>query len=346
MLKEIVMQKPYLENQTVDTIYFGGGTPSLLTASEISTLIAAIYENYKVGDLKECTIEANPDDLSPKYLKELKATGIDRLSIGVQSFRQEDLLFMHRAHTAQQADFAIKASQDTGFTNLSIDLIYGTPGLTDAAWKQNLLIMKGLSIPHFSAYALTVEQKTALHHAIAQKKAAPVDPAQSAGQFEILMESAASLGYDHYEISNFALPNHYAVHNTNYWLGAHYLGIGPAAHSFNGKGRKWNIANNALYATSILENNKLNCEEEALSPTEQINEYIMTSLRTMWGLNMDKITKSWGAINLKAIIDQAKVYLDNKMLVIDGNFLKLTNKGKLFADKIASDLFIDAILDH
>ncbi len=340
ILKEIEIHRDYLDGAPVETIYFGGGTPSLLSADEISIIFDTILKYYPVTNLKECTLEANPDDLDKKYLQSLRSTPIDRLSIGVQSFRDEDLLYMKRAHNAQQADYAIKAAQDAGFANLTIDLIYGTPGLTDTAWKKNLSKTAEFGIHHFSSYALTVEDKTALHHAILHKKAVPIDPEQAAGQFEILMEQAAAMGYEHYEISNFALPGKYAIHNTNYWMGLHYLGIGPAAHSFDGTSRRWNIANNAMYAKSILQEHKLPYEEEKLTPTEHLNEYIMTSLRTMWGCDLDKIANEWDSTYATLVEKSSHLFQEKKWLKQDGRKLKLTNEGKLFADKIAAEMFV------
>ena len=341
MLQEIAMQRDYLQGAAIETIYFGGGTPSLLSADEINRLIDAICSHYPVGQLKEVTLEANPDDLDKNYLRSLRGTPISRFSIGVQSFRDEDLRYMRRAHNAQQADAAIKAAQDAGFENLTIDLIYGVPGLSDAAWKQNLDKVRQLSIPHFSAYALTVEERTALHYEIAQRKAASVDNERSAAQLEILMETAATMGYEHYEISNLALPGRYAVHNTNYWRGLPYLGIGPSAHSFDGGiRRRWNVANNAQYTASILQEHKLPYEEETLTPHERLNEYIMTSLRTQWGCDLAHITAHWDATSAKEVLRSSELFMEKKWLVHEGDKLTLTNKGKLFADRVASELFV------
>ncbi len=344
MLRELELQKNYLQGHTIETIYFGGGTPSLLTADEVMLLTDRIYALYPVGDLKEFTLEANPDDLSQQYLKELRRTPVNRFSMGIQSFRETDLRYMNRAHTAQQADYAIKAAQDAGFDNLSIDLIYGTPGLSDTDWKYNLSQVRALSIPHFSAYALTVEEGTALHHNIAKKKAKPVDTDQAAAQFEILMEQAEVMGYEHYEISNLALQGQYAVHNTNYWRGAPYLGIGPSAHSFDGKNnRRWNVANNALYIKSLLAEGKAVYEEETLTPVEHLNEYIMTSLRTIWGCDLDKITNEWGSDAAKQVLDSAALFIEKEQLRYENHKLLLTHKGKLFADRIAGSLFLDVL---
>ena len=342
MLQEIEMQREYLQGRTIETVYFGGGTPSLLSVDDINRLFDAIHKFYPIHDLKECTLEANPDDLSKQYLQSLRNTPVSRFSIGIQSFREEDLLYMKRAHSAQQADYAIKAAQDAGFDNLSIDLIYGTPGLTDTAWKQNLSKVKELRIPHFSSYALTVEDRTALQYAITHKKAAPVNPDQAAGQFEILMDQAAAMGYDHYEISNLALPGRYAVHNTNYWRGNHYLGIGPSAHSFNGTSRRWNVANNAVYAKGILQEHKLAFEEEQLSTLDHLNEYIMTSLRTMWGCDLAKIAREWDDTCATMVEKSSHLFMEKKWLTLNDRKLTLTNPGKLFADRIAAELFVSA----
>jgi len=342
MLLELEMQKDYLQGQNIETIYFGGGTPSLLSADEIMRLIDAIYRLYPVQELKECTLEANPDDLTAQYLKEIRNTPIDRFSIGVQSFKESDLLFMNRAHNAQQADYAIKAAQDAGFSNLTLDLIYGTPGLSDVDWKYNLRQVATLQIPHFSAYALTVEEGTALYQNIRNKKTAALDNEQAAGQFEILMEQAAAMGYEQYEISNLALPGCYAVHNTNYWRGLPYLGIGPSAHSFNGISRRWNIANNALYTQSILSQHNIPYEEELLTPVQHLNEYIMTSLRTMWGCDLDKIAIEWGNEYVQALGNNSLALQEKGHIQINENKLVLTANGRLFADRIAADLFFDS----
>lgn len=338
--KEIELQKDYLSGETIETVYIGGGTPSLLPVSDIQKLFDSILENFKIDTLKEFTLEANPDDLTRAYLQELRATNINRFSIGVQSFRDEDLRYMNRAHNAQQADYAIKAAQDAGFTNLSIDLIYGVPGLSDKDWINNLSKIKELDIPHFSSYALTVEEGTALHHNIRTKKTAPVNAEQAATQFEILAEQADLMGYEQYEISNLAKPSHRAIHNTNYWLGKPYLGLGPSAHSFDGNTRRWNIANNALYIKSLLLENKLTYEEEILTKEQQLNEYIMTSLRTSWGCDLNHITTKWGSDYVTQIMKDAQQFIEQDKIMYKDNHLLLTLKGKLWADRIAGELFI------
>jgi oxygen-independent coproporphyrinogen-3 oxidase len=304
-----------LQGESVNTVYFGGGTPSLLSADDINRFMDTIMRHYNVTDLQECTLEANPDDLSNTYLRSLKTTSVNRLSIGVQSFHDADLVYMHRAHSAAQADYVIKAAQDIGFPTLSIDLIYGVPGLTDAGWKQNLSLVRDLQIPHFSSYALTVEEGTILHHQIKTKKTAPVDAHQSARQFEILMEQAAVMGFDHYEISNFGLPGHHAIHNTNYWRGIPYVGIGPSAHSFNGTSRQWNVANNALYLSSLSQQT-IPSEVEKLTPVQQLNEYIMTSLRTMWGCDINKVADTWGSFFADQLKNNTEPFLDRNWLII------------------------------
>ena len=340
ILAELELRRDYLQGAAIETVYFGGGTPSLLSADEINIIIDRILQYYPVNNLKEVTLEANPDDLDKKYLQALRGTPVNRFSIGVQSFRDEDLRYMKRAHNASEADYAIKAAQDAGFANLSIDLIYGTPGLTDADWKKNLSKVRELGIPHFSSYALTVEDKTELQHAIKNKKAQPVDPEQAAGQFELLMEQAAAMGYEHYEISNLAQPGMYAIHNTNYWRGSHYLGIGPSAHSFNGTSRRWNVANNALYSKHILQDHKPLYEEEQLSRTDHLNEYIMTSLRTMWGCDLEKIENDWDISYATMVEKSSHLFQEKRWLTQQGRKLVLTTAGKLFADKIASEMFV------
>jgi oxygen-independent coproporphyrinogen-3 oxidase len=297
-----------------------------------------IFSLFPNIDLKECTLEANPDDINSYFLKELKTTPVDRLSIGVQSFRDEDLKFMNRAHNASQADYAIKEAQDAGFSNLTIDLIYGVPEMNDNAWQQNLHKLSSYQIPHFSSYTLTVEEGTALHHSIKKQKTKAVDEEQSAKQFEMLIDFAQTNGYEQYEISNFAFPNHYAIHNTNYWKSEKYLGIGPSAHSFDGVSRRWNIANNALYVQLINKKEK-HFEEETLSSAQQLNEYIMTSLRTQWGCDLENIIQKFGKEISEKIKTEATIFVQKDWLIIKDEKLLLTKKGKLFADRIASELF-------
>lgn len=338
--EELEIRKDFLKAAPLETIYWGGGTPSLLSYDEISRIFERIAQLYGLDQLQECTLEANPDDLNKDFLKQLRRSPINRFSMGVQSFRDEDLRYMNRAHDAEQADYAIKAAQDAGFENITIDLIYGTPGLSDEAWKHNLLKMASLDIPHFSAYALTVEEKTALEYAIRKGRQAPVDQEQSARQLELLMDFAPGIGYEQYEISNFARDGRYALHNTNYWRGVPYLGIGPSAHSFDGRVRVANIANNALYTQNIQQRSPLS-EEEQLTPEQRLNEYIMTGLRTMWGCNLDYISAEWGAGAAMALKNNSQAFQEQGWLLLDAeNHMKLSLRGRLFADHIASELFV------
>lgn len=338
---ELVQQKEFLMDQAIESIYFGGGTPSLLEEDELMRIFDLIAEHYDLNALKECTLEANPDDLNKQYVRALKKMPINRLSIGIQSFFDSDLHYMNRAHNAQQAEYAIKNAQDIGFENLSIDLIYGTPGLSNNAWQENLGKTLALSIPHFSAYALTVEEGTTLHYAIHKKNQQAVDPEQSAQQFEILMDLTPMMGFEQYEISNFAAQGKYALHNTNYWKGIPYLGIGPSAHSFDGRNRKNNIAHNSLYIKSIIEEGKLNQETETLNDIQRVNEYIMTSLRTIWGCDLNYIKQTWGSSWAKHIREESAQFEEKKWLKIANSVIYLTNSGKLFADHISATLFID-----
>jgi oxygen-independent coproporphyrinogen-3 oxidase len=338
--KELSLRRAFLMGAAIETIYFGGGTPSLLSYDELSRMFEQIDRLYGLSSVKECTLEANPDDINKNYLKELRRSPINRFSMGVQSFRDEDLRYMNRAHNATQADYAIKATQDAGYERITIDLIYGTPGLTNADWKDNLNLMNKLNIRHFSAYALTVEEKTALDYAIRKGRQAPVDQEQSAQQLEILMDFAAEQGFEQYEISNFAKQEQYALHNTNYWRGISYLGIGPSAHSFDGKQRIANVANNALYAQNMLAGNPL-YESEQLSPEESCNEYIMTSLRTMWGCDLDRIAMEWGSDAASKIKKSSQPFVEKDWLLMkSNNLLLLSREGKLFADHIAAALFV------
>ena len=337
--QEIKLQKRYLENEVVETIYFGGGTPSLLSATEISNIIETIHQTFEVSNLPEITLEANPDDLGVEKLKEIKNTVVNRLSIGVQSFFDEDLKWMNRAHEAKEAETAIKRAQDYGLENITIDLIYGYPLLSDEKWKQNIQKTLDLAIPHISSYSLTVEPKTALASFINNGKQKPLDEAQSAAQFQILMTELTQNGFEHYEISNFAKPNQYAKHNTNYWRGINYLGIGPSAHSFNGQSRQWNIANNAKYIHD-LELKKIPSTIEILTLENKFNEYVMTSLRTQWGIDLAKIYQDFGSDYKKQLMAFADEHIQKDLLAFADEKLTLTTKGKLFADRIAADLFI------
>ena len=335
--EELRLQASYLQNHAIDTIYFGGGTPSLLSAEELQSIFVSIERYYSINELKEFTLEANPDDLDANYLNALQNTSVNRLSIGVQSFKEADLLFMNRAHSIQQVDYALKCAQDKGFTNISIDLIYGTPNLSMKEWEQHLNTMLTYEIPHFSSYGLTVEPKTTLAHQIKTKQLPALNPDEAAQQFLLLIDWAKENNFDHYEISNFGKPGAHAIHNTNYWKGIPYLGIGPSAHSFNHKSRQWNIANNQVYIKSILQDQTIPATVEELSIADQVNEYVMTSLRTMWGCDLDKIKNTWHTTLDTVIIEK---YMQQQLLTQHQQTIFLSKQGKLFADAIAADLFI------
>ena len=337
ILKELDLQKDYLSDKSIETIYFGGGTPSLLDEKDLLLFFEKIYQLFSVTSNAEITLEANPDDLSLEKLKVLKNTPINRLSIGVQSFNEADLQFMNRAHNANEATSCIQNAQSIGFDNLTVDLIYGSPTTSNSQWEKNVQQLFDFDIPHLSCYCLTVEPNTALDNFVKKGKAPAVDEEKSAHQFEMLMQMMEANSYDHYEISNFAKPDMHARHNSNYWFGIPYLGVGPSAHSFNGKSRQWNIANNAFYIKDLKEN-KLNCEVETLSPDQQYNEYVMTSLRTMWGCDLEKI-KSWGETTTQYFLNKSEVFIKNKTLQKEGQFFKLTRQGKLLADNISMELF-------
>ncbi|MEO8794391.1 MAG: radical SAM family heme chaperone HemW [Daejeonella sp.] len=337
---EIIIQTNYLEQQTIDTIYFGGGTPSVLDAEDLHVLINTIFENYSVSPSAEITIEANPDDLNPQKVKELKQTSVNRFSIGVQSFFEEDLIWMNRAHTSAEAESSVKRVQDAGFENITIDLIYGYPLLSNGKWKENINHFIELKVPHLSAYSMTVEPATALASFIKKGKQQPMNESQSAEQFSYLMDQMENAGFDQYEISNFALPGMISKHNSNYWKGISYLGIGPSAHSFNGSNRQWNIANNSKYIEAISAN-KIPAETEILTPANKMNEYIMTSLRTSWGLNKEYFEQTFGNEYLNIVKDNLS-QIDDSWFLDQENTITLTREGKLFADHIASELFIDA----
>ena len=337
LAKEIRIRKVEFEKDVVETIYLGGGTPSRLQISEIKILIDDIYKHYKISEKPEITIEANPDDLTEEYLSELSKIGVNRLSIGIQSFFEDDLKLMNRAHNVVEAKNALAIAKKY-FDNISIDLIYGIPGMSNEKWKQNIAIALGFGINHISSYALTVEPKTALKKLIETGKIANPNDDVSQEHFEILVETLTKNQFIHYELSNFGKENYFSRNNSSYWLGKKYIGIGPSAHSYDGVSRSWNIANNAIYIKS-LEENKLPSEIEILSKSDIYNEYVMTGLRTIWGISLDKIEIDFGSEYLKYLIKQSEKFLDDDLLFIENNILKPTKKGKFLCDGIASDLF-------
>lgn len=337
LLREIKLQKTYLDNETIETIYFGGGTPSVLEGDEISRIINTITELHTVSSTAEITLEANPDDLKADKLKALRHTPVNRFSIGIQSFYDEDLVWMNRVHRAQEAEASVKRAQDAGFENITVDLIYGYPMLSDSKWKHNLDKVFELNVPHISSYSMTVEPQTALAAFIRKKKQPAMNEQQSAEQFTVLMDAMQAHGFEHYEISNFCKPGHYSRHNSNYWKGVKYLGIGPSAHSYNGDTRTWNIANNAKYIQS-LENNKIPAETEELTEENRLNEYIMTSLRTIWGLDLNKLNQiAKGASD--QLLKEAAEFFEREWITQKEKVIYLTPTGKLYADHIAAELF-------
>ena len=337
--KELELRKDYLQNQQVETIYFGGGTPSLLNREELQSILDKVYELFPVIENPEITLEANPDDLTEEKLKELEALPINRLSIGIQSFRKEDLEMMNRAHNLEQALNCVPAARSHGFDNISIDLIYGIPGLTNAEWKANLEQAFALNPDHISSYCLTIEPGTAFAHFVKKGKLNPVDEETAASQFDIMVKAMKENGFDHYEVSNFGKPGFYSKHNTSYWLGKHYLGVGPSAHSFDAKSRSWNVANNSRYIKA-LEKNELPIETEELALQTQYNEYIMTSLRTIWGVSVEKIREEF-KVDFEAKFEtELKRFENEGWIEKEGDTWKVTEEGMLMADGIAAEFFI------
>ena len=359
LIKEIEIRKDELRNETIETIYFGGGTPSLLSIDEIESILKAIEANYNVIENPEITLEANPDDLSDKVIIELSKSSINRLSIGIQSFFEDDLQLMNRAHNAEEAKKCLSLATQH-FDNITVDLIYGIPNMTAEKWQQNLQTVFDFGVNHISSYALTVEPNTVLDSFIKKGKYPSLNEKLAKQHFDILVAETAKQGFVHYEISNFGKPNFFSKHNTSYWHQKKYIGIGPSAHSFNKTHRSWNVANNTKYIKSILEN-KLPNEVEKLSKEDCFNEYIMTGLRTIWGVSLVKIETEFGLEFINRLEKSAEKFILEDLLVIaretkqsffedeitssipshnDNKILKTTKKGKFLADGIASDLFI------
>ena len=341
--KEITLRKEEFPKAQVRTIYFGGGTPSVLDISELKSILDTIYNNYEVSKTAEITLEANPDDffedekLNEIFLKDLKSLGINRLSIGIQSFFEEDLKLMNRAHNALQAEVVLKKATQY-FENITIDLIYGIPGLTDEKWNKNIETTLSFNIPHISAYALTVESKTALDKFIQTGKIPPIDEEQSRRQFYQLVNILTQKNYIHYELSNFGKKGFFSENNTAYWTGKKYIGIGPSAHSYNGTQRSWNIANNTKYIQSI-EKGVLPCEVEDLSISDRYNELIMTGLRTKKGVSLLMIKELFGTTYYQYLIKQSEPKIKAGLLEISQEYLQTTEKGKFLSDGICADLF-------
>ena len=338
LAKEMELRKDEFEKEEVETIYFGGGTPSVLSIDDIRFLIHSVYQNYNVIENPEITLEANPDDLDEETILQFANSPINRLSIGIQSFFEDDLQLMNRAHNMEEAKKCL-AFATQHFDNISIDLIYGMPNMSNEKWLQNIETALSFNIPHISSYALTVEPKTALHKMIKSGTISNLDDDLAQQHFHILIDKLQENGFVHYELSNFGKPDYFSKNNTAYWLGKKYIGIGPSAHSFNGKSRSWNVSNNSLYLKAIAEN-KLPSEIEILSKTDQYNEYIMTGLRTIWGVSLERIEAEFGSNYLEYLHQQAEKYISDNLLTVENNILKTTKKGKFLSDGIASDLFL------
>jgi oxygen-independent coproporphyrinogen-3 oxidase len=336
--KEIISRKDELKGMQINTIYFGGGTPSILQTDELKRIIELLFEHYPVSNDAEITLEANPDDLLKTKIKELHNTPINRFSIGVQSFHNEDLIYMNRAHNANEAETAIKASQDLGFENITIDLIYGTPTLTNEGWDSNLRKSISFEVPHISCYALTVEEKTPLASLIQRAKILGVDDSVVSDHFYQMVETLGRQGFEQYEISNFAKPGYRSKHNSAYWHGVPYLGFGPGAHSFNGiDNRRWNISNNARYIQK-LNSSEVYFEQEILELKDLFNEYLMTHIRLIEGIQLNEIQEKFGnefATHLLSLTDN----WDKNWYRWEHNSLSLTPQGKIISDRLASDLF-------
>lgn len=335
--KEIKYQQSFFQKNELTSIYFGGGSPSLLNEQDLDLIFEALAASFVWHKDIEITLEANPDDITKEICDVWKKCGINRLSIGIQSFYEKDLQWMNRAHSAELASFCIPLVQDKGFHNLTCDLIYGIPDSDMAQWEKNIQKLLNFDIPHISSYALTVEEKTLLHHQVQNNKIKPADEKLVEQQFLFLVQKLENEGFDHYEISNFGRPGHHAIHNTSYWKGFPYLGIGPSAHSYQAGTRYWNVANNALYIKDI-ESGILPQESEVLSPADQYNEYVMTSLRTMWGVET-KTLMGDHLVFAERFLQQIKIPLERGLVENKKDTYVLTKQGKLFADGIASDLF-------
>ena len=340
ILTEIDIRMNYLPDKSIETIYFGGGTPSLLSEKDLFLILEKIYKQYKVSKDAEITLECNPDDLNNEKLKELKRLEINRLSIGLQSFNDEELIWMNRAHTAMESESSVKRAQDRGFENITIDLIYGSKFSTLNNWKKTLDKAIALDIKHISSYNLTIEDKTKLGHDFKTKKETAIDDEKSSEMFLEMIDRLEKSQFIHYEISNFGKEGFFSTHNSNYWKGAYYIGYGPSAHSFDGVSRQWNISNNPTYIKYIDEKNDGYFEKEILTEKERFNEYILTALRTIWGVNLNYLKKHFNDDFIKLFLNQIIYYIDQEQVIVHNETYTLTEKGKLLADKIASELFV------
>jgi oxygen-independent coproporphyrinogen-3 oxidase len=335
--QEISLRADELKGESIKSIYFGGGTPSLLTEQELKDILNQISNLFTIEEGAEITLEANPDDINNHQLKIWKDVGINRLSIGIQSFKAEDLSWMNRAHSVEEAENAVRLAQEAGFQNITVDLIYGLPNLTLEEWKSHIQRVLDMDVPHLSAYCLTVEEKTVLNKMVKEKKIIPANEDQQSDQFELLLSMTEAAGFEQYEISNFAKNQHYAVHNTNYWTGQVYLGVGPSAHSFDGESRRWNVSNNRKYMESMGKDSSW-FSTEKLSKNERWNELLLTGLRTNFGVSIDQLKK----INPISLAIEAKLaeFVTYGWMEKSPTHLRLTKEGKLKADYIASELFL------
>ena len=338
LAKEIALRATEFKDEVVETIYFGGGTPSILTIDDLRFLIEAVFRNYNIIENPEITVEANPDDLTETRIAELSHNRINRLSIGVQSFFEDDLKLMNRAHNSAEAKKCLEIATQY-FDNISIDLIYGVPNMSNEKWLQNIETALSFNVPHISSYALTVEPKTALNSFIQKGIIPPPDDEVAQEHFHLLVDKLEENGFIHYELSNFGKSTFFSKNNSSYWLGKKYIGIGPSAHSYNGISRSWNVSNNALYVKSISEN-ILPSETETLTKTDRYNEYVMTGLRTIWGISLDRIEREFGKTYLDYLNKQSYNYIEDHLLFLEDNILLTTKIGKFFSDGIASDLFL------
>lgn len=336
--KELSDRKEFLGNTKPQTVYFGGGTPSLLSIKELSLILDTLHKVYDLSEVKEFTLEANPDDITPGYLNNLKQTPVNRLSIGIQSFNDAVLTWMNRAHTGVEAETCLRLARESGFHAFNLDLIYGVPNLSELAWQETIEKALTFEPDHISAYCLTIEPKTALAHKVEKGEVKPAEELLAEKHFYQLRSTLLKTGYQHYEISNFAKPNKLALHNTNYWKGLPYLGVGPGAHSFKNGQRRWNLSNNQIYLKGINAN-ALYFEEETLSLQNQFNEQVMTGLRTQWGVNLNELETLAGKSPVELLFLEADVWLKKDCLQMQDHVLTLTEKGLLMADRIASDLF-------
>lgn len=339
LMRETQARAGYLEGETVETIYFGGGTPSLLPTDDINRILDTVANYYPVSNDAEITLEANPDDLTYLKILELARSPVNRLSIGIQSFRNQDLTWMNRAHNASQADFAVKCAQDRGFNNITIDLIYSIPGMSDRDWLENIRKAVDLNVQHISAYSLTIEPKTVFGHQWAKQELHAVDDSVSSGHFMTLVHELTRSGFQQYEVSNFCLPGMESKHNSAYWKGKKYVGIGPSAHSFNGDSRQWNVSNNARYTQGWL-NGTPHFDVEQLDQRTKCNEYLMTRLRTTWGVDLTFVRHEFGVDLLGNEKENITQWVDQGLMILANDTIKLTTEGLLKADRIASDLFI------